>query len=303
MAKHLAEIPVEQIRRALEGRGLVLDLGAARVRVRSDVETMAPLIQTVYRGYEFDDSDALCDVTAKLRYSRGLRRYLRRQVEFLIDGTVDFAPFADDTPLPLLEWGMNYAIAQRSSWCLLLHAGVVERDGRAVVLPAMPGAGKSTLTAALATRGFRLFSDEFGVVRFQDSRLLPLLRPIALKNESIEVIQRFAPGAVLGPRFPKTHKGTVAHLAPEPAHVAARHIDAEAALVIFPRFVADTGVHLEAVSKGQAFARMALNSFNYEFLGALAFDALGRVIEGSNSYQLRYGSLEGAVTAILELLE
>ena len=162
-----------------------------------------------------------------------------------------------DTPLPLLEWGTNFAIATRLFCYLLLHAGVVERGGRAIVMPAMPGSGKSTLTAALTLRGFRLLSDEFGVVRMDDARLLRMLRPLALKNESIDVIQRFEPTAVIGPRFPKTRKGTVAHLAPLPSHVDARHEVAAPALVVFPRFDPSAGVELEPVQKTRAFARLA----------------------------------------------
>ena len=100
----------------------------------------------------------------------------------------NWSPFPLDTPLPLLEWGTNYVIATRLFCYLLLHAGVVERGGRAIVMPALPGSGKSTLTAALTLRGFRLLSDEFGVVRLGDARLLRMLRPLALKNESIDVI-------------------------------------------------------------------------------------------------------------------
>ena len=40
---------------------------------------------------------------------------------------------------------------------------------------------------------YRLLSDEFGAVRLRDVRLLPLVRPISLKNESIDVMKRFAP--------------------------------------------------------------------------------------------------------------
>ena len=43
---------------------------------------------------------------------------------------------------------------------LLLHAGV-ERDGLALICPPS-WSGKSTLTAALSLRGWRLLSDEFG---------------------------------------------------------------------------------------------------------------------------------------------
>jgi len=303
MPLRIAETSPATLRAALTGPGLVLDLGAARVRVRSAEPELASLIRTVYGGYSFEDATGVCDVTATLRRSRGLRRFVRPQVELLIDGTIEFEPFPADTQLPLLEWGMNFALAQRACWCLLLHAGVVERGGRAVVLPAMPGAGKSTLTAALASRGYRLLSDEFGVVGFADSQLAPMLRPIALKNESIDVIARFAPGAVIGPRFPKTHKGTVAHLAPAAEDVAARHTTAAPALVIFPRFDARAGVDVEPVAQARAFARLAVNSFNYEFLGPLGFDALGRLVEASAAHQLRYGNLDRAIDTIGALLE
>jgi HprK-related kinase A len=303
MSPTIAETDVATLRTGLQGDGISIDLGAARVRIRSDVPQLPALLQRVYGAFAPEAHGGINDVTATLRRKRGLRRYLRPQIEILIDGSVDFEPFPADTPLPLLEWGMNYAIAQRACWCLLLHAGVVERNGRAVVLPAMPGAGKSTLTAALVARGFRLLSDEFGVVDFDDSLLSPLLRPLALKNQSIDVIQRFAPDAILGPRYPKTHKGTVAHMAPAAAHVAAKHLRAAPGLIVFPRYAATARVDLQAVPRARAFARLAVNSFNYEFVGPRGFDALGRLVMASDSYELAYGDLEGAVARIAELVD
>lgn len=299
----IGDVAPARLQSELAGRGIAIDCGAACVRIRSDVPALAQLLRIVYRGYEPSDAERACDVTVKLRRAAGLRRWLRPQVELLIDGARELEPFPADTPLPLLEWGLNYALATRLSNYLLLHAGVVERGGRAVLLPAMPGAGKSTLTAALALRGFRLLSDEFGVVRFDDARLLPLLRPIALKNESIDVIARLAPEAVIGPRFPKTHKGTVAHLAPAASHVQARHQSAAPALVIFPRFDAAAAVEIEPIPRARAFARLAVNSFNYEVVGPDGFDALGRVVAASACYQLRYGDLTRAVYTIGQLLD
>jgi len=287
----------------LLGRGLGLDLGAATIRIRSDVPELAGLLQTLYGSYRVEDELELFDVTVKLRRARGLRRLIRPQVELLVDAAVEFEPFPLDTPLPLLEWGVNYALASRLCCYLLLHSGVVERRGRAVLLPAMPGSGKSTLTAALALRGFRLLSDEFGVVRLSDSHLLPMLRPIALKNESIDVISRFETKAVIGPRYPKTHKGTVAHLAPKSEHVDACHVPAAPALIVFPRHDPSVEMQMEPVTQARAFARLAVNSFNYEILGPDGFDALGRVAQACTCYQLRYRDLDRAVDAIAELLD
>ena len=299
----IAEVAPAQLRGELAACGVAIDCGAARVRVHSDVPELADLLRVVYRGYERSDAAGACDVAVRLRRARGLRRWVRAQVELLIDGSREMEPFPADTPLPLLEWGMNYALATRLNCHLLLHAGVVERNGRAVVLPAMPGAGKSTLTAALALGGFRLLSDEFGVVRFGDAHLLPLLRPVALKNESIDAIARLSPDAVIGPRFPKTHKGTVAHLAPAVEHVHARHTPAAPALIVFPRFVAAGGVEIQPLPRARAFARLAVNSFNYEIVGPDGFDALGRLVAASDCYELRYGDLTRAVQHIGRLLD
>jgi HprK-related kinase A len=299
----IAELPVASLWHGLSSGGLGIDFGAARSRIRSTLPAIAPMVRTVYGGYMAEDPAGMFDVTVDLRRVAGLRGHIRAQCELLCEGARELEPFPLDTPLPLLEWGTNYALATRLYCYLLLHAGVVERGGRAIVMPALPGSGKSTLTAALSLRGFRLLSDEFGVVRMEDSRLLRMLRPVALKNESIDVIQRFEPAAVIGPRFPKTHKGTVAHLAPLASHVDARHEVAAPALVVFPRFDRTAGVELEPVKKMRAFARLAVNSFNYHALGPDAFDALGQLVEESSCWQLRYGDLEGAIKALGDLLD
>lgn len=287
----------------LASDGTGIDFGAARARIRSSEPALAAMLRTVYGAYTIDPPHGMFDVSVTLRPTPGIRAWWRPQVQLLCDGVRELEPFPRDTPLPLLEWGINYALASRMYCDLLLHAGVVERGGAAIVMPAMPGSGKSTLTAALSLSGFRLLSDEFGVVRLNDSALLPMLRPVALKNASIDVIATAFPAAVIGPRFPKTHKGTVAHLAPLPSHVEARHVAASARLIIFPRFDAATDVDLEPVSKGRAFARLAVNSFNYDALGPDAFDALGRVVQQSSCWVLHYGNLEGAISAIRHLVD
>lgn len=298
----IGEAGSRELSARLASAGLALEFGLARARVRADAPGVAEALGTVYSAFPLVPAEGFFDVTASLVRPRGLRRHWRPQVSFRLDGEEPFEPFPADTHLPLLEWGMNWAIAHRFNRHLLLHAGVVERGGAAVLLPALPGSGKSTLTAALANRGFRLLSDEFGVVRLADAALLPLLRPTALKNESIEVMRRFAPGAALGPAFPKTRKGTVAHLAPGAESVAKRNVPARAALILFPNFVRGAGIELEPIPKSRAFLKLSTNSFNYELLGPEAFDAVTKLIGACACYRLRFGDLEEAVGRIRALL-
>jgi hypothetical protein len=79
--------------------------------------------------------------------------------------------------LPHFEWGVNWCFAQRFNQHVLLHAGALALGDRAVIMAAPPGAGKSTLTAAMMLRGFRMLSDEFGV-------LVPADRPAVADAET-----------------------------------------------------------------------------------------------------------------------
>lgn len=299
----VGELRLPDVAAMLRGDGLGLDFGAARARVRTDLPALAKSIHAVYRHFPVAERGGFYDVTAAVRRVGGLRRYVRPQIEFVVDGEVPFDPFPAATDLPLLEWGLNWCLAERCNTHLLLHAGVVERAGVAVILPALPGSGKSTLTAALALGGFRLLSDEFGVVRLDDGRCVPMLRPIALKNESIGVVERLSREATLGPVFPGTRKGDVAHLAPDADSAARRHQPAEARLIVFPRFEAGAQTQLGPIARARAFAKLAVNSFNYEVLGAAGFEAVGRLIARCDCYRLTYGNLAEALSAIGELLD
>lgn len=298
----LGDLPLSVLTSELAARGVVLDLGAATARVISDVPDLAASVKTVYCGYPLADAHQFCDATIQVLRVRGLRRVMRRQIEFVADSDSPFIPFPADTHLPLMEWGLNHALAERLSHYLLLHAGTLARGSSGILLPATPGSGKSTLTAALMIQGYRLLSDEFGVVDLESGELRPMVRPIALKNESIDVIQRIAPEATFGPQFPKTRKGTVAHLAPSRASIDHRDSAVTPRLVAFPKYDPHSACTVEAVDPGAAFNKLALNSFNYEYLGPGAFDAVSRLVRGCEFWRVTYGNLADAISTINDLL-
>lgn len=283
---------------ALASRGLWLDVGSAVVRVRSGSRALARDLQVVYGEFPLIDSGEFADVHVDLRAARGLRRWLRPQVELHCDGQRPFEPFGASLALPLLEWGCNWMIGQRMNHLLLLHAGVVERDGLALVLPAIPGSGKSTLTAALAQRGWRLLSDEFGAFDPETMKFHAMLKPVALKNQSIEVLRSFAPQAVLGPSFPGTRKGTVAHLAPSADAVRQRHEGADAGAIVMPRWQAGSPTRFERVEPQDVFPALAFNAFNYTQLGSAGFRSAVHLARRSLAWRLTYSDLEDAMSTL-----
>ena len=294
----LAHAAVNDVEHALRGGGLMLDVGLATLRVRSDVAALAPQLQAVYRYFPFVAQGPWADLHVDLMRPRGLRRWVRPQVRFRCDSQEPFDPFPADTGLPLMEWGANWLIGRRMNDMLLLHAGVVERDGLALVMPAMPGSGKSTLTAALSLSGWRLLSDEFGAFDPVRRAFRPVLKPVALKNESIGVIRRFAPDAELGPEFPKTRKGTVAHLAAAPAAVARVQDPTRPGAIVLPRWQAGSATRWEPLQERVVFSALAFNAFNYAVAGAAGFTAVVQLVRQCPAWELVYSDLGDALGTI-----
>lgn len=272
------------------------------MRIRSNVRALAAPLAKLYQHFEWLPASGFFDATVGVHHVPGIRRILRPQVRLIVDATIPFEPFPANNHLPLLEWGMNFALAERGLHSLLLHAGVVERNGKAILLPAIPGSGKSTLTAALMCEDYRLLSDEFGVVGLGDGNLHPMVRPVALKNESIAVIADRYPASVMGPTFDKTRKGRVAHLAPSLDSVLRRKVTAQPSLVVFPQFRRGAALRVEPVDPVMAFGKLCVNSFNYEFLGPQSFNAISRLVQTCSHWRVEFGGLDDAVRAMDDLL-
>lgn len=291
----IGDLQTNEIAQALEGNGVWLDIGAAVVHVQSDASALPSQLQAVYRHFPFVDQSDWADVHCRLHQGAGLRRWIRPQVRFSSDGRGIFSPFPADSPLPMFEWGCNWLIGQRTHHLLLMHAAALERDGRALLLPALPGSGKSTLATALTLRGWRLLSDEFGAFDPTTGLVKPMLKPPALKNQSISVIRQFEPAVCLGPEFHRTRKGTVAHLVPDSNAVARRHEGARPAAVVMPRWEAGSPTICKPVDPNVAFSALAFNAFNYQVLGEAGFEAVLSISRASVAWELTYSDLDDAI--------
>lgn len=280
----LAETPhVELIADARMG-GLQFRAGRFVVRLYTPLAWVVEVVQRMYAECE-RLNQPFSDFTIRLVRGRGLHRWYRPQARFALDRQFPFAPLPLAHAYPLLEWGLNWCVYQHCHQYLIIHAAVVEKNGRALILPGVPGAGKSTLTAFLTGRGgWRLLSDELALIDLENGLLHPNPRPISLKNASIDLVRRGLPGCELSPLVRDTLKGTVAHLRPTAQSIARTNTPARPSLIVFPRYAPDTVTALEPLPQGEAFMHMADNAFNYGILGETAFHALARVVGQSRCY-------------------
>lgn len=265
-------------------------------RIGSDWRAPIAQLEALYADYP-KPHDGVPDFTVRLFAARPWRRFLRPAV--MIGG--DFV-LPEAAPLPLAqgllaaEMGMNLQMALGQRRYLLLHASVVERDGRALVMTGISGAGKSTLAALLGARGWRLMGDEFALLDPETGLIHAFPRLISLKNEAIGVAERAVAGGRFGPLLAGTPKGDIRHLVPNDAAIAAMDASAMPAVLLFPRF--GFAAAERDVAPSEVFVRLTQASTNYVALGERGFDALTRFVKTVPARAIDYPDTESAIAQV-----
>jgi len=297
----LSQLPGREVAQRLAS-GLSLATGPFVFRIDSPLSDVARGLHRLYADFALAE-EPLADFHVQLDRVTGPRRYYRPQVQFRMDGVTPFMPLPRPQAFAMLEWGMNWCIAVTAHYYLMLHAAVLERNGRALIMPGDPGAGKSTLTAALMLSGWRLLSDEIGLVDRRDGLLWGLARPVSLKNASIDTIRQHDPRAVFGETARDTHKGTVAHLKPSSESALRANEPARPAWIVFPRWKAGAQARLSPHSRSAAFLHLASHAFNYSVLGQIGFQRTAALMDACTCWDFEYGRLDDAIRTFGELAQ
>ena len=181
---------------------------------------------------------------------------------------------------------------------LVVHSAALERDGRALVMPAPSGSGKSTLCAALAWRGWRLLSDEVAVFDFETGHLVGNPCQVSLKNRAVDVIRSFDPRTRFSRTFLGTSKGDIAYMQPPQPSVARAHDRAGPGMLIAPVFRRDATLEVREMERAVAFRWLADNAVNDASMLDHSFQTLANFVENSRAYTLTYSNLDEAIACI-----
>jgi len=270
---------------------VTLRVGPVGFRIGSDWRAPIAAVETLYQDYP---RAGFADYTVRLEAAAIWRRWIRPSIGIAGDYRLpEAAPFPLRHGLLAAELGMNLQMALGHRRHLLLHASVVERDGRAVIMSGVSGAGKSTLALLLAQRGWRFLGDEFALIEPDGGLVVPFPRPVSLKNESLSVIPA---GTRVGPLLSGTPKGDIRHVAPDVAALSAMDRPARPVLLLFPRFGFPEAIR--TLPPAESFVRLTQASTNYVALGEAGFRALNRLRATVPAIAFDYPDGDAGVAAV-----
>jgi hypothetical protein len=159
-----------------------------------------------------------------------------------------------DALAPLVKAVIWSIVVKRRQFLFYIHAGVVGVDGSCLLLPAAPGSGKSSLTAALAHSGYVYFSDEVALLEEASFRVAPMRLPLCVKSTGWDLIARYYPALGAMPAHRRVDGKIVRYLPPPGEQPPADGWPVSR--LIFPRYREGEPTILRPLARVEALQRL-----------------------------------------------
>lgn len=230
--------------------------------------------------------------TADLAYT-----VARPDGRFLLEGDRAQPAEASDPGELLLRLDQDLIIQlqKRRPDLYFVHAGVLDYAGKALLLVAPSGGGKSTTTWALVHHGFRYLSDELGPIDLRTVKVHPYPRAIALKSRP--------------PRSYPLPGGTLAssrgfHVAAAAMSGGIRTTAAPVGAVFFLRYAPHASApSIERINTAQASARLYANVLNALAHPEDGLDGAIRIARRAACFELTSGDLTATCALVQATLD
>lgn len=217
-----------------------------------------------------------------------------------LDGEAAGPPLDLDGLAPAVKAALLTRAVNAYPFALDLHAALLRREGHALLLPAAPGGGKTTLAAALARAGFAYHTDE--VTLLEPAQLAARGVPVCLsvKAGGEAVLERDYPGLAALPLHRRGDHRLVRYL-PPPVRPGDPDLDRHWPVrwIVFPRYRADAPTELRPLSRVEGLRRLLAECLAWRLaLDEARVAGLVAWIAGIAVHELEGGDLEAAVRAL-----
>lgn len=266
----------------------IREMIGARVAFRVEDPVLAEYVNRLYGAFpEASSADREC----------GIEAAEDERFSLLVDGSITSSADSPEGLIPTLVQYLNRTVATESPH-VLIHAGCVEQNGVAAILPAYMEHGKTTLTAGLVRAGFHYVTDEACAIRRDTHTIVPYPKPLSIDPGSWFLFPELEPHE---PFTTDAYKASQWQVPPTAIRPDALGGECRARFIVFPAYDADAITELIPLSRAEALIELAKNTFRFDQEGRPTLDVLSAVIAECDVYRLPNSSLDEAVTCVSAL--
>jgi hypothetical protein len=264
----------------------MLSVAGRRMRILYPIAHAFPTM-AIFRHLEVEE--ATPDTVFQLA-EHGDRLHLFRDGEWLLAS-------APDQMATILKGEMLSDVLGAGSYELALHAAALLKNEQLVLLCGEPGAGKTTLTMALAHAGFGFASDDVTLLN-ADGRCVGLPFAPAVKSGAWPLLAERFPDLDAAPIFRRPDNRRVRYVVPKAAASLTAQSWPVGAVILLHRDRA-ARPSLDKVDPVDVLRGLLGGAFAPGGeLGDTGFDVLAGVIGSVKAYRLTYSGLDEAVRLI-----
>lgn len=204
--------------------------------------------------------------------------------------------------IPFVERLVLFRVLEQLKHLFQIHAGAVERDGKALLLPAPSGSGKTLLVLGLVKRGFKFLSDDVALVEPDRAFLQPLPMSPVVKGYAFSLLRALdlSVGADVY-RNPlngeKLYYFDLADISSNPVGVPS-----SVRFIFFPSHNPTAESSLNPVSKAEAAARIIKNSLNFDASVTSRIDLVTRLVGKARCFDLRFKHMDEGLSMVEETI-
>jgi hypothetical protein len=191
----------------------------------------------------------------------------------------------------IMNHELLHAAMLRASHLFYVHAGVVAASGRAVILPGLSRAGKSTLVLALLDLGTDLLSDELLVFDPQSSRVLAFPRAIKIRDECVPHFRQWTRW------FEGEGETRFLDLGSLRGRIGA---DAFPWAIVIPHWDPEGDDRPRPITRGEAFLALTASALNFGTHRTESLAHLVRICENTRTFALSWRDPHAAAAGILD---
>jgi hypothetical protein len=158
---------------------------------------------------------------------------------------------------PLVKWALLAEAIKDHSYLLYVHAGVVRSASGCLLLPAQPGSGKTSLTAALIHAGFAYLSDEVALLEEDTLQVVPVPVSLCIKDSGWDLLAPRYPGLRGLAIHHRSDGKIVRYLNPPPTTPDSEpEISYPVCWIVFPRYSPEARTELRPLGKAASLHRL-----------------------------------------------